>query len=118
MIGVGEIIHPIWIPISRHPSAFSILIRLPPSLSFSTNHWDFLPFRFYVGAWMSFFLLILVATDASALVALITRFTEEAFATLISVVFIIQAFEKLFEISYEAPITRQPQATQKPWGKR
>ena len=54
-------------------------------------------------------MLLLVATDASALVALITRFTEEAFATLISVVFIIQAFEKLFEISYEAPITRHPQ---------
>ena len=57
----------------------------------------------------SFFLVLLVASDASALVALITRFTEEAFATLISIVFIIQAFEKLFEISYEAPITRHPQ---------
>ncbi|KAL3077924.1 hypothetical protein niasHS_013453 [Heterodera schachtii] len=75
----------------------------------TTNHWEFLPFRFYVGLWMCFYLIILVATDASALVALITRFTEEAFATLISIVFIIQAFEKLFEISYEAPITRQPQ---------
>ncbi|KAL7073970.1 hypothetical protein ACQ4LE_006611 [Meloidogyne hapla] len=73
------------------------------------NHWEFLPFRLYVGVWMTFYLLLLVATDASALVSLITRFTEEAFATLISIVFILQAFEKLFEISYEAPITRHPQ---------
>lgn len=58
---------------------------------------------------MALFLLILVATDASALVGLITRFTEEAFATLISVVFIIQAFQKLYEIGYEAPITIHPE---------
>ncbi|CAK5082608.1 unnamed protein product [Meloidogyne enterolobii] len=49
------------------------------------------------------------AIKISFSVSLITRFTEEAFATLISIVFIIQAFEKLFEISYEAPITRHPQ---------
>ncbi|VDM40141.1 unnamed protein product [Toxocara canis] len=35
-------------------------------------------------------------------------FTEEAFATLISVVFIIQSFEKLLEISHDAPIIADP----------
>ncbi|VDL74183.1 unnamed protein product [Nippostrongylus brasiliensis] len=35
-------------------------------------------------------------------------FTEEAFATLISVVFIIQAFQKLIEISHDAPIVADP----------
>ncbi|PIO67432.1 HCO3- transporter family protein [Teladorsagia circumcincta] len=44
----------------------------------------------------------------SALVGLISRFTEEAFATLISVVFIIQAFQKLLEISHDAPIVADP----------
>lgn len=37
------------------------------------------------------------------------RFTEEAFTSLISIVFIIQAFEKIYEISHEAPITRHPE---------
>ncbi|KAH7698045.1 anion exchange protein, partial [Aphelenchoides avenae] len=75
----------------------------------TANHWEFLPFRFWVGIWMAFFLIVLVATDSSALVGLITRFTEEAFATLISTVFIIQAFQKLYEISHDAPITRRPE---------
>ena len=76
---------------------------------FRQSHWEFLPFRFWVGVWVAILLFILVATDASALVGLITRFTEEAFATLISAVFIIQAFQKLYEIGYEAPITIHPE---------
>uniref|UniRef100_A0A0R3RHM7 HCO3_cotransp domain-containing protein n=1 Tax=Elaeophora elaphi TaxID=1147741 RepID=A0A0R3RHM7_9BILA len=36
------------------------------------------------------------------------RFTEEAFAALISIVFIIQSFEKLVEISHDAPIIVDP----------
>uniref|UniRef100_A0A7E4VER9 Anion exchange protein n=1 Tax=Panagrellus redivivus TaxID=6233 RepID=A0A7E4VER9_PANRE len=72
-------------------------------------HWEFLPFRFWVGVWVAIYLMIMVVFDFSALVGLITRFTEEAFATLISVVFIIQAFEKIYEIGYEAPITIHPE---------
>uniref|UniRef100_A0A915M2B9 Anion exchange protein n=2 Tax=Meloidogyne incognita group TaxID=654580 RepID=A0A915M2B9_MELJA len=33
----------------------------------TAKHWEFLPFRLYVGVWMTFYLLLLVATDASAL---------------------------------------------------
>ncbi|GMT31415.1 hypothetical protein PFISCL1PPCAC_22712, partial [Pristionchus fissidentatus] len=69
-----------------------------------SNGWDFLPFRVWVGVWICVYLLIFVATDMSALVGLITRFTEEAFATLISVVFVVQAFQKLVEISHDAPL--------------
>lgn len=63
-----------------------------------------------MACWMALFLLILVATDSSALVGFITRFTEDGFSTLISVAVIIQACQKLYEISYEAPITWRPQA--------
>ncbi|CAJ0953416.1 unnamed protein product, partial [Mesorhabditis belari] len=63
-----------------------------------SNGWDFLEFRLLVGLWVAAMLITLTATDASALVGLITRFTEDAFATLISVVFIIQAFQKLMAI--------------------
>uniref|UniRef100_F1KU85 Anion exchange protein n=1 Tax=Ascaris suum TaxID=6253 RepID=F1KU85_ASCSU len=94
----------------------NILSATGPTLVFETilfdfcitNGWEFLPFRFWVGMWISVVLVILVATDMSALVGLITRFTEEAFATLISVVFIIQSFEKLVEISHDAPIITDP----------
>ncbi|VDN51370.1 unnamed protein product [Dracunculus medinensis] len=96
----------------------NILSATGPTLVFETilydfcvtNNWEFLPFRFWVGVWTSAILVILVATDMSALVGLITRFTEEAFATLISIVFIIQSFQKLFEISRESPITNDPEA--------
>ena len=70
--------------------------------------WGFLEMRVWVGVWTAFFLLVIVATDASVVVGLITRFTEEAFATLISIIFIIQAFEKVFSISKEAPLTLDP----------
>ena len=48
-------------------------------------------FRLCSGAWIGLILIILVATDASAMVCYITRFTEENFATLIAVIFIIKA---------------------------
>ncbi|KAI6221438.1 Anion exchange protein [Aphelenchoides fujianensis] len=76
----------------------------------TANDWDFLPFRFWMSCWIAVLFLLLIATDASALVGLITRFTEEGFATVVSVAFIVQACQKIYELSYEAPITWRPQA--------
>jgi sodium bicarbonate transporter 10 len=42
---------------------------------------DYLSFRFCIYLWTALILFIMVATDASALVSYITRFTEESFAT-------------------------------------
>ena len=50
-------------------------------------------------------LLIVVAFDLSSLVRYITRFTEESFAALIALIFIFEAFKKLFHILHYAPIT-------------
>ena len=55
-------------------------------------------FRFWIGAWVMVALLIIVAFDLSALVRYITRFTEESFACLISIIFIYEAFVKVAEI--------------------
>lgn len=52
--------------------------------------WNYLSFRFWIGTWIAIILFILVAIDASALVCYITRFTEENFATLIALIFIIK----------------------------
>ncbi|XP_062518366.1 sodium-driven chloride bicarbonate exchanger-like isoform X2 [Corticium candelabrum] len=60
---------------------------------------DYLAFRFWIGVWTTLFCLILVATDASVLVRYVTRFTEETFSVLISVIFIYEALKKLAEIS-------------------
>lgn len=56
---------------------------------------DFLPFRAWIGLWTAFLLMLIVAFDLSALVRYITRFTEESFASLIAVIFIVEAFTKL-----------------------
>ncbi|XP_041468278.1 electroneutral sodium bicarbonate exchanger 1-like isoform X2 [Lytechinus variegatus] len=65
---------------------------------------DYISFRVWIGFWTCVICIILVATDASALVRYFTRFTEEAFSSLISFIFIVEAFENLFEISHEYPI--------------
>ena len=40
--------------------------------------------------------MIIVATDMSAVVRYFTRFTEEAFAALIGIIFVYEALKKLF----------------------
>ncbi|XP_033628875.1 sodium bicarbonate cotransporter 3-like [Asterias rubens] len=69
---------------------------------------DYLSFRLWIGFWTCVICVILVATDASALVRYITRFTEEAFAALIAFIFIVEAFENLIEISHEYPLEIHP----------
>lgn len=77
------------------------------SICHSTG-WNYLTLRLWCGLWIGGFLLYLVATDASAFVCYITRFTEESFATLISVIFIVKAFEKVWEIRKNSPIYSGP----------
>jgi hypothetical protein len=55
-----------------------------------TNDLYYLEFRLWVGIWIGVILLIFVATDASAFVSYITRFTEENFATLIALIFMVE----------------------------
>ncbi len=45
----------------------------------------------WVGIWSGIFLLICAFTDASALMKFFTRFTDEIFAALISIIFIVEA---------------------------
>ncbi|XP_053172443.1 electroneutral sodium bicarbonate exchanger 1 [Scomber japonicus] len=59
---------------------------------------SYLSLRTCIGLWTAFLCLLLVATDASSLVCYITRFTEEAFAALICLIFIYEALEKLFHL--------------------
>ncbi|XP_076028034.1 sodium bicarbonate cotransporter 3-like isoform X3 [Genypterus blacodes] len=65
---------------------------------------SYLSLRTSIGLWTSFLCLVLVATDASSLVCYITRFTEEAFASLICIIFIYEALEKLVHLGKVYPI--------------
>ncbi|XP_061185498.1 electrogenic sodium bicarbonate cotransporter 1-like [Saccostrea echinata] len=72
------------------------------------NDWDFMPMRFWVGMWTVGIILLIVTFNLSALVKYITRFTEESFATLIAVIFIVEAFKKVIEIGSEYPVNFSP----------
>ncbi|CAG2204037.1 Electrogenic sodium bicarbonate cotransporter 4,Electrogenic sodium bicarbonate cotransporter 1,Sodium-driven chloride bicarbonate exchanger,Sodium bicarbonate cotransporter 3,Electroneutral sodium bicarbonate exchanger 1 [Mytilus edulis] len=63
------------------------------------NTWDFMSFRCMIGLWLALYLLIIVAFDLSALVRYITRFTEESFACLIAIIFIVESIKKIIAIA-------------------
>jgi hypothetical protein len=59
---------------------------------------EFLSVYAWVGIWSGVLLMVLSVTDASALMSFFTRFTDEIFAALIAVIFIVEAVK---DISYE-----------------
>jgi hypothetical protein len=58
--------------------------------------------------WICVALLTLVAFDLSFLVRYITRFTEESFAMLIALIFVVEAFSKLIHIMDKNPLNLHP----------
>ncbi|KAK1805800.1 hypothetical protein P4O66_012789, partial [Electrophorus voltai] len=72
---------------------------------------SYLSLRVCIGLWTAFLCILLVATDASSLVCYITRFTEEAFASLICIIFIYEALEKLVHLGETYPFNmhKRPQ---------
>uniref|UniRef100_A0A8C2B7C5 Anion exchange protein n=1 Tax=Cyprinus carpio TaxID=7962 RepID=A0A8C2B7C5_CYPCA len=75
------------------------------NLSYCPYGLSYLSLRACIGLWTAFLCLLLVATDASSLVCYITRFTEEAFASLICIIFIYEALEKLIHLGETYPIS-------------
>ncbi|XP_018102990.2 electroneutral sodium bicarbonate exchanger 1 [Xenopus laevis] len=70
---------------------------------------SYLSLRACIGLWTAFLCIFLVATDASSLVCYITRFTEEAFASLICIIFIYEAIEKLIHLGETYPVNMHSQ---------
>ena len=58
----------------------------------------FLPTYAWVGIWTGLFTLILALTDASFLMRYFTRFTDEVFAALISLIFIYEALKAILHL--------------------
>ena len=68
-----------------------------------TYNVPFLPVYSWVGLWSSFFLLLSSVFSLSNVVEYFTRFTDDIFSTLISVIFIVEAVKNLSE-SFANPV--------------
>uniref|UniRef100_A0A8D0TUD9 Anion exchange protein 4 n=1 Tax=Sus scrofa TaxID=9823 RepID=A0A8D0TUD9_PIG len=94
-------------PLTILSSTGPVLVFERLLFSFSRDHGlDYLPFRLWVGLWVATFCLVLVATEASVLVRYFTRFTEEGFCALISLIFIYDAVGKMLTLTQAYPIQR------------
>jgi len=72
----------------------------------SSNGLDYLTLRLWIGLWSALFCLIIVAVDGSAIVRYFTRFTEEAFAALVGIIFIVEALKKLWKTGKQFKVHR------------
>ncbi|XP_073196487.1 electrogenic sodium bicarbonate cotransporter 1 isoform X5 [Lepidochelys kempii] len=92
-------------PLTILSSTGPVLVFERLLFNFSKDHgFDYLEFRLWIGLWSALQCLILVATDASFLVKYFTRFTEEGFSSLISFIFIYDAFKKMIKLADYYPI--------------
>ncbi|KAL3053442.1 hypothetical protein OYC64_005890 [Pagothenia borchgrevinki] len=62
--------------------------------------------RIWVGMWLILIVIIIVAVEGSFLVKFISRFTQEIFSILISLIFIYETFNKLIKIFKAHPLVR------------
>ncbi|KRF84379.1 anion exchange protein 3 isoform X4 [Drosophila novamexicana] len=62
------------------------------------NNFDFLSLRVYVGIWLIIIALCVSAFEGSVYVRLLTRFTQEIFSALITLIYIVETMMKLVSI--------------------
>ncbi|XP_054073603.1 anion exchange protein 4 [Rissa tridactyla] len=95
-------------PLTILSSTGPVLVFERLLFSFSQDHsLDYLEFRLWIGLWVAFFGMVLVATEASHLVRYFTRFTEEGFCALISLIFIYDSLKKMRSLADAFPINWQ-----------
>ncbi|XP_028992354.1 anion exchange protein 3 isoform X4 [Betta splendens] len=69
-----------------------------------THNFEYLTGRVWIGFWLIFIVLVIVAAEGSFLVRYISPFTQEIFAFLISLIFIYETFSKLIRVFQEHPL--------------
>ncbi|XP_035250314.1 anion exchange protein 3 isoform X3 [Anguilla anguilla] len=67
---------------------------------------EYLTGRVWIGFWLFFIVLVIVAAEGSFLVRYISPFTQEIFAFLISLIFIYETFSKLIKVFSEHPLLK------------
>uniref|UniRef100_A0A4X1UXA5 Anion exchange protein n=1 Tax=Sus scrofa TaxID=9823 RepID=A0A4X1UXA5_PIG len=70
----------------------------------TSNNLEYLVGRVWIGFWLVLLALLMVALEGSFLVRFVSRFTQEIFAFLISLIFIYETFYKLVKIFQEHPL--------------
>ncbi|XP_053944558.1 band 3 anion transport protein isoform X2 [Cuculus canorus] len=73
----------------------------------SDNGMEYIVGRVWIGFWMILLVLVVVACEASFLVRYLSRYTQEIFSFLISLIFIYETFAKLVTIFKNHPLQRQ-----------
>uniref|UniRef100_A0A8C7KSI4 Anion exchange protein n=1 Tax=Oncorhynchus kisutch TaxID=8019 RepID=A0A8C7KSI4_ONCKI len=66
----------------------------------NANHIEYLTGRVWIGFWLVLIVVIIVAFEGSFLVRFVTRFTQEIFSFLISLIFIYETFSKLGKVRF------------------
>ncbi|XP_038646087.1 anion exchange protein 3 isoform X2 [Scyliorhinus canicula] len=69
-----------------------------------TQKLDYLTGRVWIGFWLLIIVIIMVAFEGSLLIRYISPFTQEIFAFLISIIFIYETFNNLYEVFQENPL--------------
>uniref|UniRef100_A0A3Q2Y4E7 Solute carrier family 4 member 2b n=1 Tax=Hippocampus comes TaxID=109280 RepID=A0A3Q2Y4E7_HIPCM len=69
---------------------------------------EYLTGRVWIGVWLVVIVLVTVAFEGSFLVRFVSRFTQEIFSFLISLIFICETFMKLGRIFKQHPLKRCP----------
>ncbi|KAI1889255.1 hypothetical protein AGOR_G00177260 [Albula goreensis] len=70
------------------------------------NEMEYLTGRVWIGFWLIIIVVLMVAFEGSFLVSFVSRFTQEIFSFLISLIFIYETFSKLGKIFLEHPLRR------------
>nr|XP_046226635.1 anion exchange protein 2b isoform X1 [Scatophagus argus] len=70
------------------------------------NDMEYLTGRVWIGFWLIIIVIVTVAFEGSFLVRFVSRFTQEIFSFLISLIFICETFIKLIKIFKEHPLKR------------
>ena len=65
---------------------------------------DFLSWRLWIGIWLVILVLLIACFQGSILVKHISKFTKDIFASLIALLFIYEAFNKLGKIFKKHPL--------------
>uniref|UniRef100_A0A8C7W3Q6 Anion exchange protein n=1 Tax=Oncorhynchus mykiss TaxID=8022 RepID=A0A8C7W3Q6_ONCMY len=72
----------------------------------NANDMEYLTGRVWIGFWLVLIVVLIVAFEGSFLVRFVSRFTQEIFSFLISLIFIYETFSKLGKIFQEHPLQR------------
>ncbi|XP_010226846.1 PREDICTED: band 3 anion transport protein [Tinamus guttatus] len=76
-----------------------------------SNDMEYIVGRVWVGFWLILLVLVVVACEGSILVRYLSRYTQEIFSFLISLIFIFETFDKLFKIFKAHPLQRHHNVT-------